>query len=154
MLGLRAHWAPLLLAVLLGTVVGVGGYTFVYAKGYSYLTDDPSACANCHVMLPQYESWSKSAHREVAGCNDCHTPSGFFAKYGVKALNGFNHSLAFTTGRFHEPIRANRLNRQVAREACTKCHAELVRSISHGGELESDAAPDCTRCHQAVGHPH
>ena len=151
---LREHTVPLLLALLVGTVVGIGGYTFVYAKGYSYLTDDPAACANCHVMLPQYESWSKSAHRTVAGCNDCHTPSGFFAKYGVKALNGFNHSLAFTTGRFHEPIRANRLNKKVARESCTKCHAELVRSISHGGQLGEDAAPDCTRCHQAVGHPH
>jgi hypothetical protein len=25
-------------------------YTFVYAKGYSYLTNDPGACANCHIM--------------------------------------------------------------------------------------------------------
>ncbi|HEY6559002.1 MAG TPA: cytochrome c nitrite reductase small subunit [Polyangiaceae bacterium] len=154
MLSLREHIAPLLLALVVGTVVGIGGYTFVYAKGYSYLTDDPAACANCHVMLPQYEGWSKSPHRTVAGCNDCHTPTGFFAKYGVKALNGFNHSLAFTTGRFNEPIRANRLNQKVARESCTKCHGELVRSISHGGLPAEEAAPDCTRCHQAVGHPH
>ena len=41
-----------LTAVILGTVIGVpagiGCYTFVYAKGYSYLTNDPAACANCH----------------------------------------------------------------------------------------------------------
>jgi cytochrome c nitrite reductase small subunit len=152
--GIRGPAAPLLLAVLVGTVAGIGGYTFVYAKGYSYLTDDPSACANCHVMHPQFESWSKSAHHAVASCNDCHTPSGFFAKYGVKALNGFNHSLAFTTGRFHEPIRANRMNQRVARESCSKCHGELVRSISHSGDATSDGAPDCTRCHGSVGHPH
>ena len=33
-------------AVLLGSLVGIGGYTFSYAKGYSYLTNDPRACAN------------------------------------------------------------------------------------------------------------
>ncbi|HMJ10837.1 MAG TPA: cytochrome c nitrite reductase small subunit [Polyangiaceae bacterium] len=153
-LGIRARTATLLLAVLLGIAFGIGGYTFVYAKGYSYLTDDPAACANCHVMLPQFQSWSKAPHHAVASCNDCHTPSGFFAKYGVKALNGFNHSLAFTTGRFHEPIRANRMNQRVAREACTKCHAELVQSISHGAALDTEAAPDCTHCHGSVGHPH
>lgn len=38
-------------AILLGTafVAGIGGYTFVYAKGGSDLTNDPAACANCHV---------------------------------------------------------------------------------------------------------
>jgi cytochrome c nitrite reductase small subunit len=149
---IREHIVPLLLAGALGAALGIGGYTFVYAKGYSYLTDDPSACANCHVMLPQFQSFRRSAHREVATCNDCHTPSGFFAKYGVKALNGFNHSLAFTSGRFHEPIRANAMNRDVAQQACTKCHAEIVHSISHGEQPET--APRCTRCHGSVGHPH
>ena len=31
-------------------MVGLGLYTFVYAKGYSYLSNDPQGCANCHVM--------------------------------------------------------------------------------------------------------
>ena len=34
-------------AVLVGLTIGIGGYTFVYAKGYSYLSNDPQACANC-----------------------------------------------------------------------------------------------------------
>jgi len=25
-------------------------YTFVYARGYSYMTDNAEACMNCHVM--------------------------------------------------------------------------------------------------------
>ena len=29
-------------AVLVGSLAGLGGYTFVYAKGYSYLTNDPA----------------------------------------------------------------------------------------------------------------
>ena len=32
-------------ALLFGLMVGTGLYTFVYAKGYSYVTNDPQACA-------------------------------------------------------------------------------------------------------------
>ncbi|HUF79037.1 MAG TPA: cytochrome c nitrite reductase small subunit, partial [Thermoanaerobaculia bacterium] len=39
-----------LTAVLLGAAAGLGAFTFGYAKGYSYLTNDPAACANCHLM--------------------------------------------------------------------------------------------------------
>jgi len=37
------------LACLLGIPTGVGAFTFVYAKGFSYLSTDPRACVNCHV---------------------------------------------------------------------------------------------------------
>jgi nitrate/TMAO reductase-like tetraheme cytochrome c subunit len=46
----RAWWTALAVAALLGMAVGLAGYTFVYAKGGSYLSNNPSACANCHVM--------------------------------------------------------------------------------------------------------
>ena len=49
-------------------------YTFAYARGWAYMTDDPRACANCHVMNEQYDGWIKSSHRSVAVCNDCHVP--------------------------------------------------------------------------------
>ena len=39
-----------ILGSLFGILTAVGGYTFIYAKGYAYLTNDPAACANCHVM--------------------------------------------------------------------------------------------------------
>src|SRR3990167_9787853 len=58
-----------------GVFLGFAVYTFVYARGYSYLTDDPRACANCHVMNDQYAGWVKAPHRSVAVCNDCHTPA-------------------------------------------------------------------------------
>jgi cytochrome c nitrite reductase small subunit len=35
----------ILLGTAFGVVAGIGGYTFVYAKGGSYLTNDPAACA-------------------------------------------------------------------------------------------------------------
>jgi cytochrome c nitrite reductase small subunit len=137
--------------VAIGAAIGIGGYTFIYAKGYSYLTNDPGACANCHIMQEQYDGWVKSSHRAVAVCNDCHTPAGFVGKYYTKASNGFWHSFYFTTGTFPEPIRIRPHNREVTEQACRKCHSEMVESIGgvHSGH-SSDVS--CVRCHTQVGH--
>jgi cytochrome c nitrite reductase small subunit len=134
---------------VLGVGLGVGAYTFVYAKGGSYLTDDPSACANCHVMREQLDGWVKGSHRSVAGCNDCHTPPGFAGKYTTKAVNGFWHSFAFTTGRFHEPIAITPGNRAVTETACRHCHAEVVQAVEGHPRAERIA---CLACHASVGH--
>ena len=147
----RRLLAPVVaLAVSLGVASGLGAYTFVYARGYSYLLDDPEACVNCHVMSPQFEGWLRSSHRAVATCNDCHTPSGLVGKYTTKALNGWSHSLAFTSGDFREPIQANDRNQEIARQSCAKCHRQVVDAMTAaaGGDT-----PACVRCHGAVGHP-
>jgi cytochrome c nitrite reductase small subunit len=143
----------IVLGSLIGIFTGVGSYTFIYAKGYSYLLNDPASCANCHVMEEQYSGWTTSSHRAVATCNDCHTPPGFVAKYMTKASNGFWHSFAFTSGRFHEPIQIKPHNLQVTEQACRKCHAEIVEAIDapHGDKTESLA---CIKCHRSVGHLH
>src|SRR5215204_1308544 len=90
--------AAILIAVSVGLAAGLGGYTFIYAKGSSYLTNNPASCANCHIMREQYEGWTRSSHHNVATCNDCHTPPGFIGKYTTKMTNGFWHSFYFTTG--------------------------------------------------------
>jgi NapC/NirT cytochrome c family, N-terminal region len=64
------------LTCLLGIPAGIGAFTFVYAKGYSYLSTDPRTCLNCHIMGPQYDAWLKSGHRHAAVCVDCHLPHG------------------------------------------------------------------------------
>lgn len=138
------------LGVAVGLASGVGSYTFIYARGASYLTDDPAACANCHVMRDHFDAWSKSSHHSVAVCNDCHTPADFFGKYYIKSLNGWHHSLAFTTGHFHEPIQITERNKAVTEQACHKCHQAIVDAIDPphaGGEAMS-----CIRCHDDVGH--
>lgn len=38
---------------MLGVFVGMAGHTFFYAKGYSYLLNDPVTCMNCHIMRGQ-----------------------------------------------------------------------------------------------------
>ena len=139
-----------LLAASVGLAIGVGTYTFVYAKGGSYLTDNPAACANCHVMTEYYDRWVKSSHRAVAVCNDCHTPAGILSKYATKASNGFWHSFAFTSGNFPEPLRIKQHNREIAEGACRKCHSEIVEMIE--GTNVSEVI-SCIRCHGSVGHP-
>ncbi len=141
-----------LVGVLLGVAAGVGGYTFIYARGASYLTNDPRACANCHIMQEQYDGWLNSSHRSVATCNDCHTPPGFVPKYWTKAQNGFWHSFAFTTGRHPDPIRINERNRAVTESACRKCHGEIVSAIE--GPHRPGFETSCIRCHRSVGHLH
>jgi cytochrome c nitrite reductase small subunit len=141
----------LVIGTTIGLAMGVGGYTFYYAKGASYLTNNAAACANCHIMQQQYDGWTHSSHHAVASCNDCHTPPGIIPKYATKASNGFWHSFAFTTGKFHEPIRIGRFNRAVAESACRKCHGDVVHDIegmNKGGEKLS-----CIHCHGSVGHP-
>ena len=143
------------LGIAAGLAIGLGGYTFLYAKGGSYLTNDPSACANCHIMQDYYDAWIKSSHRPVAVCNDCHTPKGFVAKYANKASNGFWHSFAFTSGRFPDPLRIKPHNREITEQACRKCHSEIVDAIETPQiETAHEAAPrlSCIRCHASVGH--
>ncbi len=143
---------PLAAAVVLGMLAGLGSFTFGYGQGASYLSNDPAACANCHIMQDHYDAWLNSSHHNVATCNDCHLSPHPIGKWIVKADNGFFHSLAFTTGNFPEPIRIKPRNRVVAQNACLKCHAEFVHNMlpaEPGGDMLM-----CVKCHSDVGHAH
>ena len=115
--GQRSSAVFIVLAVLVGTAIGLGAYTFIYAKGYSYLSNDPAACANCHVMQPQYDAWVKSSHHSVAVCNDCHTSHNLIGKYAVKANNGFWHSFYFTSGNYPDNLEITKFDHKVAENA-------------------------------------
>jgi len=151
----RSTMAGVVLGAVLGLALGVGAYTFIYAKGASYLTNDPKACINCHVMQEQYDGWINSSHRSVATCNDCHAPADFVGKYSTKAQNGFWHSFYFTTGNYPDNIQITERNRKIANDACRKCHADIVAGIEghDPGKTERDKT-SCLHCHRSVGHLH
>lgn len=137
-------------ALPLGPLLGLGAFTFGYGEGHAYLSNDPRACANCHVMQDHFDSWLASSHARVAACNDCHLPHDFVGKWVTKADNGFFHSLAFTLGDFHEPIRIKPRNRRVTQGACLVCHRDVVH-----GMLAAHGSGDtllCVHCHSDVGH--
>jgi cytochrome c nitrite reductase small subunit len=143
-------WVIVLLALLFGAIIGLGGFTFTYAQGFSYLSNDPSACVNCHIMREQFDGWSRGSHKAVAGCNDCHAPhDNLVHKYFIKGVNGLRHSYAFTTGNHPEPIRITELNREVTQHACLYCHNDLTQAINHA---DTDDPTDCLTCHEGVGH--
>lgn len=139
----------LTLALLFGVFAGLSIFTFDYGEGLSYFSNDPAACQNCHIMRAQFDAWNHSSHKHVAACNDCHTPHSFAAKYIVKGINGWNHSLAFTTGNFPDPIRIRAFNARIAQDNCVDCHAGLVSQIHGAGK---DEETDCVSCHGNVGH--
>ena len=168
----RTQWWTVSAAAFFGVAAGLGLYTFGVARGHSYLTNDPAACANCHIMNEHYGAWMKASHRAVATCNDCHTPHNLVGKYMVKARNGFWHSFYFTSGRYPDPLRITESNRVVTEQACRYCHTEITGAIDHGPATAvrtSDGGGDpsvslavragaeaepisCVRCHRHVGH--
>lgn len=137
------------MALSIGSVIGLGAFTFDYAEGTSYFSTDPKACANCHIMQEQYDSWQKSSHHAMAGCIDCHLPVGFVPKYIAKAENGYYHSKGFTFQDFHEPIQIKPKNVAILHENCLRCHGDFVHEVL---EATSTETVRCTRCHLDVGH--
>lgn len=148
----RVQFFLIVTAILVGLTAGIGAYTFVYAKGYSYLTNDPAACANCHVMRDHFAAWERGSHRSVAVCNDCHTPPGLVPKYVTKARNGFWHSFYFTFGGYPDPIRITPRNHEITELACRKCHSEMTASIDLARADHGQGGMSCTTCHNDVGH--
>ena len=137
----------LFFSILFGILIGISGYTFIYARGYSYMLDDPKACVNCHVMRDNYNAWIISSHRNVE-CNGCHTPHNFVMKYLVKAQNGFNHSWEFTMGA-PDVIRIESGSSEVVEQNCIRCHQEMISGVfiqTHADRKK------CFDCHKGVGH--
>jgi cytochrome c nitrite reductase small subunit len=148
-------------AIAAGLAVGLGAFTFGYAQGHSYLSNDAAACANCHIMTEHFDAWRKSSHSAIATCNDCHTPHNIVGKYLSKAQNGFWHSFYFTTGRYPDPLRITERNQQVTEAACRRCHAAITEAIDPhpvraalfaGSQDPAQLETSCVRCHAHVGH--
>lgn len=137
-----------LAALSAGAILGLGGFTLIYGKGYSYLLDDPKACINCHIMRDNFNTWTVSTHRNVT-CNECHVPKAFPARYLSKASNGWFHSYAFTFEDV-QVIRIKPHNERVLAANCASCHAPMVVNLKTHG-MPALGKP-CFECHKGVGH--
>ena len=135
----------LLLAVLVGVPAGVGAFTFVYAKGFSYLSTDPRACVNCHVMNEQYDALAEErppAHRDLRRLPSCRTQG--LAKWMAKADHGFRHSAAFTLQNFKEPIEITPPDRRIVQENCVRCHGDFVHAVWRAAGAPPTSSTACT----------
>lgn len=146
------------LFIVAGIVAGLGAYTFYMSRSYSYLSDDPSACINCHIMTPFYASWQHSAHAQWTTCNDCHVPhDNVFKKYAFKAKDGLYHAAVFTMNAEPMAIRPRTESYEVIMDNCIRCHGDLNTSIVNTGlacykDVEQGNAKACWDCHRDVVH--
>ncbi|HEX2838875.1 MAG TPA: cytochrome c nitrite reductase small subunit [Phycisphaerales bacterium] len=147
--------AALIVTALIGVFVGLAAATFDYAEGTSYLSNDPNACVNCHIMRDQFNSWQLSAHHAHATCNDCHVPHDLVGKYVTKMDHGYRHSKGFTFNDFHEPIQIKESSLRVVENNCVRCHGSFVGdlTIAHAALVGDKVEPRaCSRCHASAGH--
>ena len=139
------------LGALSGVLLGMSAYTFYFAEGLSYLSNDPRACINCHIMSEHYDGWEKSPHHAVATCNDCHVPQDLAGKYLTKVEHGYRHSKGFTLQDFHEPIQIKASSLAIVHQNCVRCHAAFVAEVV-GHQQGSAIDLNCVACHSAVAH--
>lgn len=155
---LSSYRAQVVAVVLAGVFVGLVAYLFYVSRAYSYLSDDPRVCINCHVMNPYYATWQHSSHKNVATCNDCHVPhNNLFNKYFFKAKDGLRHSYVFTMRGEPMAMKAILESQYVIYDNCVRCHSQLNQEFVSTGHLthaDIDMGRDkpCWECHRDVPH--
>lgn len=146
------------LFIIGGIIVGLGAYTVYMSRAHSYLSDEPAACINCHIMTPFYQSWMHSSHHLWATCNDCHVPQdNVFKKYAFKAMDGLYHSAVFTLRSEPQAIRPRNPSNNVIMDNCIRCHMELNTEFVKTGMISYTEATHgegkaCWDCHREVPH--
>ncbi len=149
-------WQPYVAAVL-GAIVALGLYLAHTANVGSYLTDDPKACINCHVMTTEYITWNHSSHREVASCNDCHVPQdNIVKKYAFKAKDGLYHASIYTTRTEPQAIIMHEAGQEVVQNNCIRCHFNQVTETKNIAWVDSHLSDrldrTCWECHRETPH--
>ena len=147
---------------LLAFVIAIGFFAYMLqiSKALSYLSSDPKACINCHVMNTQYATWQDSSHAERATCVDCHLPRGNMVdKYISKAIDGYNHGVAFTFNTYKNAIKISDDGARRVQENCVSCHKSLTSQmvvnsdVNHKYDDPSVATGRrCWECHKDVPH--
>jgi len=142
--------------LLLGIFSGLGFYTVYISRAWSYLSDTPETCINCHVMYPHYSGWFHSSHRRATNCNDCHVPQDNpISKYYFKAKDGLRHSYVFTLRAEPQVIRIKEEGREAVHDNCLRCHQQLFQNprMASTGYYEKQTEQNCIRCHRSTPHP-
>ncbi len=143
--------------IITAIMVGLCIYILYISKAYSYLSDNPSACINCHIMTPQYITWQRSAHRQWTNCNDCHVPHDLIIrKYYFKAKDGLRHASMFTLWMEPQVILMHDPGKTVVQENCLRCHDYMNQNVSlvHSTLANSKLGEGrlCWDCHREVPH--
>lgn len=144
------------IVVVAGAVAAV---FFAVAGAVVFKTTSSSGfCKSCHLMVPYYDSWSRSAHKNVE-CTSCHMPPDIKGKLLTKfeALTQIAKYVTRTWG--------TRPWARIGDESCTGCHKDSdLRNLpvkefrkgvffSHAPHLNPEVRHrklKCTTCHTQV----
>jgi len=150
------HKWRLLFIIVFGILTGSVIFVFYISRGWSYLSEEPATCVNCHIMRTQYVTWHHSSHREHATCVDCPVPhDNIFRKYYFKANDGMRHATIFTLNTYPQVIRMHQAGQSVVQENCIRCHSNLNSMVGTNVSLEEIAqgkGKRCWDCHREVPH--
>ncbi len=144
--------------VTAGVISGLVLYIVYTSNAASYLSNEPSACVNCHIMAPYYATWTHSSHSRVANCNDCHVPhDSFFKKWFFKGKDGLRHAAIFTMRKEPQVIQALDASAEVIMDNCIRCHQQLNTEFVGTGrlvysEVKCGKGKACWDCHRNVPH--
>ncbi len=147
----------IIVMLLLGILIGLVLFILHAARATSYLSDDPKACVNCHVMAPQFATWERGSHGKVTNCNDCHVPQdNFINKYLFKASDGLRHSFMFTFRLEPQVIQIKHAGKKAVQQNCIRCHSNVIhpislRAISAKSIIEEEERY-CWDCHRETPH--
>ena len=90
---------------LAGLIAGLGGYTFYVSRAWSYLSDEPAVCLNCHLMSSPYQAWASSSHSPL-----------------VTEFTKMEAGRAFTRWQGRDIREAT--NQEMRSLVCAQCHVE------------------------------
>ncbi len=142
--------------ILIGVITGLGCNIIYVSKAWTYISDDPETCVNCHIMATEYTTWRHSSHGRNTNCNDCHVPhDNVFRKYYFKAMDGMRHSAIFTTRGYEQSIRMLDPGKKVVLENCIRCHGPLTEMVKANVEFKDTKTGNgrlCWECHREVPH--
>ena len=140
--------------LIVGVFMGLIGFAFYLSKAPSYLSDEPKTCVNCHVMAPQYATWSHSSHRAVTNCNDCHVPQNNFVKHWFfKGKDGLRHATIFTLRKEPQVIFIKEAGINVVQANCIRCHGQIFESKRKMAGNDSHVKERlCWECHRETPH--
>ncbi|MDO4190631.1 MAG: cytochrome c nitrite reductase small subunit [Bacteroidales bacterium] len=140
-----------------GCLVG-GIFLFLYLlRAHTYLSNDSSACINCHIMSPYYVTWMHSSHARNTTCNDCHVPhDNVVHTYAFKGMDGMKHVGLFLTNQERMSPKIEQAGQNVVMDNCIRCHTELITEMVAPVNTDMQRAvadgKKCWDCHRNIPH--
>ncbi len=159
----RTGWRKLRY-ILYSLLALLGSWLFlmlIMVAAAGWYTSRPVFCSSCHNMVPYYESWKASPHKNVS-CIECHFPPGIGGEVRGKML-GLVQVLKYVTASAGPKPKAEIPDASCLRSGCHETRLLSGRVDYHVGDITIpfDHTPHlaegrrgktlrCTSCHSQV----